>query len=186
MKQERVDFSTIDEVLAHKFVGNHASDMQAFMGIERFMLRDDATEDEQHRALNHMIVEGMGMDPLTEDEARREINDRKQRDAQEAPEKLDILAGPISDPVKRVGAMDDYLAPAYEAQGLSEQEFADLVVYSIADISGPDSILRGLIAYLSLAQEDDPEDFNPKTPEVIKTLTDLVPVVGNLWDKDAE
>lgn len=60
-----VDFASIDAVLAHRFVGNHAADHQAFEGIRRFVLRDDVTDADRLQALNHEFVAGMGLDPIT-------------------------------------------------------------------------------------------------------------------------
>jgi predicted metal-dependent peptidase len=63
-------FNTIKDILAHKFVGNHAADYEAFIAIKRFA-RDahkDGRLDEMIKAVHHIEVSGMGMQGSALDE----------------------------------------------------------------------------------------------------------------------
>lgn len=55
-----MQFKTLDEVLAHRFAGNHASDNEAFIAIQVFI---SERMTEVVKAANHMAVAGMGFEP---------------------------------------------------------------------------------------------------------------------------
>lgn len=62
MPSEKLHFSTIEQVLEHKFVGNHFDDQAAFEAIERYARRKDVTRKDKNLALRHIRVNGMGFD----------------------------------------------------------------------------------------------------------------------------
>ena len=61
-------FDTIAQVLAYKFAGNHAADDAAFVAIHSFVARSSTSRADKLAAENHAIVNGMGLEPLTDDE----------------------------------------------------------------------------------------------------------------------
>lgn len=65
-----VTFTSITDIRNHKFIGNHASDMSAFMGISNFM-NSDATKKEKVEAGRIAAKKGMGIEydkSMTDDE----------------------------------------------------------------------------------------------------------------------
>lgn len=60
-----MEFKTLDEALAHKFVGNHAADAPAFEAIDALI---KARLAEVTALSNHITVEGMGMQPAAPEE----------------------------------------------------------------------------------------------------------------------
>lgn len=58
-----VKFETIDDILKHQFVGNHASDDAAFRGIDAFVTRKDVSKDDKAKAREWQSVAGMGFPP---------------------------------------------------------------------------------------------------------------------------
>jgi hypothetical protein len=70
-------FTTVEEILAHKFVGNHFSDNDAFTAIGAFIAQDDTNFDDAEAALNHMSVNGMGLPKLTKSQVRASIRDER-------------------------------------------------------------------------------------------------------------
>ena len=55
-----MNFNTIQEIQAHRFIGNHASDSQAFQAINQFVNHSDSIAD-QAEALRVMGDQGMGL-----------------------------------------------------------------------------------------------------------------------------
>lgn len=62
------DPHTIEGILSHEFGGNAAVDSYAMAQVDDFVLRDDVPDEDKIRALNHVVVKGMGMDPATPEE----------------------------------------------------------------------------------------------------------------------
>lgn len=58
-----MDDDILADILGIKFAGNHAADMGAFNRIQRFVNRKDLPREDRQKAWDHMVVEGMGMDP---------------------------------------------------------------------------------------------------------------------------
>ena len=60
-EKEAESLTTIESILAHKFVGNHMSDCAAFNMIEKFISNIDNDRLERIAAVKHMCEEGMGV-----------------------------------------------------------------------------------------------------------------------------
>lgn len=61
-------FDNIDQILAHRFVGNYHSDAEAFAAIDRFVLNREQTLADRAAAIRHMMNEGMGYFVVASDE----------------------------------------------------------------------------------------------------------------------
>lgn len=57
-----VTFTTIEQVLAHRFVGNHASDNEAFAAIDQFAANPATSIPDAMLALDHIANAGMGLE----------------------------------------------------------------------------------------------------------------------------
>jgi len=56
-------FQSLEAILAHEFVGNHAADYKAFEAIDAYIAQPEISDADAKRALDHVTVKGMGMDP---------------------------------------------------------------------------------------------------------------------------
>lgn len=66
-----MQFTTIQQIHAHKFIGNHASDSEAFKAIEAFCILPSTSIKDAAEALRYMGDEGMGLgrdENLTDEE----------------------------------------------------------------------------------------------------------------------
>lgn len=66
-------FDTVAAALAHQFVGNHFSDHKAFNAIESLIRNPATSKEDQRKLIDHMGVNGMGFDPVTDDEFESEL-----------------------------------------------------------------------------------------------------------------
>ena len=53
--------TTIEAIMAHQFVGNHASDSDAFQEIHRFVDNEANPINQRAKALRHICHAGMGL-----------------------------------------------------------------------------------------------------------------------------
>ncbi len=74
-------FDNIDQIRAHRFVGNAYSDMPAFMAINYFVEDERYSVADRAEAIRHMTDYGMGagrMEDLTDEElVARQLADEK-------------------------------------------------------------------------------------------------------------
>lgn len=64
-----LQFTTITEVRAHKWVGNHHDDSTAFRAVEAFV-RSDAPLAERAEAIRVSSLKGMGIQEMQTDDAK--------------------------------------------------------------------------------------------------------------------
>lgn len=56
----KIVFTTIEQIQAHQFVGNHFSDRQAFEAIDRFVMNERNSIADRAEALRVITDKGMG------------------------------------------------------------------------------------------------------------------------------
>jgi hypothetical protein len=73
--QTSFNFNSTEQILLHRFAGNHACDHQAFMAIDRYLTSGRCSMEDARKIMDHVCVAGMGIDPISDAELTQHLQE---------------------------------------------------------------------------------------------------------------